>query len=66
MELTEPILADPFGTGTPQLYYKCRMNIGAKETLPTPKERAIVTPVGNEWEWTLWNPETGEYREVDA
>ena len=66
VELTEPLLADPFGTGIPQLYYKCRMNGGAKETLPTPKESAVVAPVGNEWEWTLWNPETGEYREADA
>ena len=66
VELVEPILADPFGTGVPQLYYRCRMNGGAKEVLPTPKEGAVVAPIGNEWEWTLWNPETGEYREMDA
>lgn len=66
LELIEPILVDPFGTGVPQLYYRCRMNGGAKEVLPTPKESAVIAPIGNEWEWTLWNPETGEYREADA
>lgn len=64
VELAEPILADPFGAGTPQLYYKCRAVGGAKDMLPTPKESAVIAPVGNEYEWTLWNPETGEYREM--
>lgn len=66
LELIEPIYVDPFGTGIPQLYYKCRANGGAREVLPNPIEGALVAPVGNEWEWTLWNPQTGEYREVDA
>ena len=61
LELIEPILVDPAGTGV-QLYYICRMNGGAKEVFPS----AVVAPIGNEWEWTLWNPETGEYREMDA
>ena len=62
VELIAPILADPFGMGVPQLYYICRMNGGAEEVFPS----AVVAPIGNEWEWTLWNPETGEYREADA
>ena len=66
VELIEPILVDPFGTGVPQLYYRCRATGGAKEVLSVPKESAVVAPIGNEWEWTLWNPETGEYREADA
>ena len=59
-ELIEPVYQDFFGTGTPQLYYKHNTNSADGFT---PHEG--IEPVGHDWEYILWNPNTGEYRELE-
>ena len=59
-ELIEPVYRDFFGTGAPQLYYSYRTDNGQAFT---PHEG--IEPVGQDWEWILWNPDTGEYRELE-
>ena len=59
-ELIAPVYQDFFGTGTPQLYYSYRTDSGQAFT---PHEG--IEAVGQEWEYVLWNPSTGEYRELD-
>jgi DEAD/DEAH box helicase domain-containing protein len=59
-ELLEPKLADPFGTGTPTLYYSYRVNKGSGFV---PHDQVQAT--GQDWSWIYWNPETGEYQELD-
>ena len=59
-ELIEPAYHDFFGTGEPQLYYKYRRDGGESYT---PHEGIEAT--GQDWEYVLWNPNTGEYRELE-
>ena len=59
-ELIAPVYQDFFGTGTPQLYYSYRTDSGQAFT---PHEG--IEAVGQDWEYVLWNPDTGEYRELD-
>ena len=60
-ELIEPVYRDFFGTGSPQLYYSYRTDSGMAFT---PHEG--IETVGQDWEWVLWNPETGEYRDLET
>jgi DEAD/DEAH box helicase domain-containing protein len=59
-ELLEPKLADPFGTGTPTLFYSYRVNTGSGFI---PHDQVQAT--GQDWSWVYWNPETGEYQDLD-
>jgi DEAD/DEAH box helicase domain-containing protein len=59
-ELLEPKLADPIGTGTPTLFYSYRVNTGSGVI---PHDQVQAT--GQDWSWVYWNPETGEYQELD-
>jgi DEAD/DEAH box helicase domain-containing protein len=59
-ELIEPKLIDPFGTGNNQLFYSYR-NVRAIGYVPHDQ----VQPTSHEWSWTLWNPETNEFQELD-
>jgi len=59
-ELIAPRLDDPFHTGAKQLYYSYQNNRGLGFI---PHEQVQVT--GQGWSWTLWNPETGEYQELE-
>jgi DEAD/DEAH box helicase domain-containing protein len=59
-EIIEPKLADPFNTGLPTLFYSYRLNGGAGFI---PHDQ--VQPTGQEWSWVLWNPDTGEFHELD-
>ena len=60
-ELIEPVYRDFFGNGEPQLYYRYRDDRADRYT---PHEG--VLQVGQDWEWILWNPDTGEYRDLEA
>ena len=59
-ELIEPVYRDFFGTGSPELYYSYRNDNG-----PAFTPHRGIEPVGQDWEWILWNPDTGEYREFE-
>jgi DEAD/DEAH box helicase domain-containing protein len=59
-ELLQPKLADPFGTGTPSLFYSYRVTAGAGFV---PHDQ--VQPTGHDWSWVYWNPETDEYQELE-
>lgn len=59
-ELIAPKLDDMFATGTKQLFYSYKTNRGLGIV---PHEQ--VQPTGQDWSWVLWNPETGEYRELE-
>jgi DEAD/DEAH box helicase domain-containing protein len=59
-ELIEPKFIDPFETGTKQLFYSYKNDRGVGYI---PHNQ--VQPTGQDWSWTLWNPETKEYQELD-
>lgn len=59
-ELLEPKLADPFLTGNSTLFYSYRVSKGAGFV---PHDQ--VQPTGQDWSWVLWNPETGDFQELD-
>lgn len=60
-ELIEPVYRDFFGTGTPQLFYRYYRN--DTDEAFTPHDG--VETVGQDWEYVLWNPDTGEYRDLE-
>lgn len=61
-EIIEPRLADPFQTGTKTLWYvyRYRTNTG---TAFVPHDQVRAT--GQDWSWVLWNPDTGEFQELE-
>ena len=62
-ELLAPEYKDFFGTGSPQLYYviQDRHNYTGKSYQP----HNSVQGIGDNWEWCFWNPESGEYMDVE-
>ena len=62
-EVIEPIYGAPFGTGEPSLNYFCKdpTQYGVKITV----SHESIVPTGNDWEYILWNPDTGEYRDIE-
>ncbi len=59
-KIIEPRLIDPFETGKKQLFYKYETDAGVGSV---PHDQ--IQPTGQEWSWVLWNPETGEFSELD-
>ena len=60
-EIVEPVYRDFFNTGTPVLYYSYQ---DSNANAYTPAD--AVQPVGQDWEWIFWNPDTGEYQELES
>ena len=60
-ELIEPVYRDFFDTGQPELYYSYQTDSGARFT-----PHQGIEAVGQDWEWVLWNPQTGEYRDLET
>ena len=66
VELIEPLYGDFFSTGSPQLYYKFRELRGnTDEPSPVPVAHGQVRPTGSRGGWGLWNPDTGEFKDVE-
>ncbi len=59
--IIEPVYRDFFNTGSSVLYYKYLDE--HTDNSYTPAES--VQELGHEWEWTWWNPETNEFREME-
>lgn len=59
-ELIAPKLLDPLGDGSPSLFYSYKL--GGKQSM-IPHEQ--VHPLGEDWSYVLWSPETNELRELD-
>ena len=61
-EIIEPVYRDFFNTGTPALYYRYldKDNVNAYTPADT------VQAIGHDWEWVFWNPDTGEYRDLEV
>ena len=62
-ELIEPVYKDFFNTGSPQLFYAYRNDRNENGVSYTPHD--ATQPVGDQWEWILWNPETEKYKELE-
>ena len=63
-ELIEPrYIEDPFNPGIRVLYY-IYQDSNSSVTASTPASG--VQPVGHDWEWVWWNPDTGEYRDLEV
>lgn len=58
--IEEPRLVDLTGTGTKSLFYKYETTSGLGMI---PHDQ--VQPTGQEWSWVLWNPITGEIKDLD-
>ena len=64
-ELVEPrYIDDPFNAGTQVLYYSYKDDRNKNGVSFTPADG--VVPSGHDWDWVLWNPGTGEYREMET
>lgn len=62
-EIIEPIFGAPFGEGEPALYYYC--NEPAQRGVKVTVSHESIVSMGNNWEYTLWNPDTGEYKDLE-
>ena len=64
-ELIEPrYIEDPFNPGILKLYYSYKHERDSEGVNSTPADQ--IVPVGQDWEFVLWNPETGEFRDLDT
>ena len=63
-ELVEPKYIDPLNSGTQALYYTYQDSRNQGGVSFTPADG--VVPSGHEWDWVLWNPDTGEYRDMET
>ena len=64
-ELVEPrYIDDPFNPGNLVLYYGYQDPSNPRGNSFTPAE--AVQAFGHDWEWIWWNPDTGEYREMES
>lgn len=59
--IVEPRFADPLETGTKSLFYRYETPTGTG-LMP----HSSVEATGQEWSWVLWNPETGEFKELEV
>jgi len=62
-EIIRPEYDDRFGIGNPQLIYICK-SIAQPSQLEAINHESI-DPFGRNSEMVLWNPDTGEYRELE-
>ena len=64
-ELVEPrYIDDPFNPGSQVLYYSYKDDRNRNGVSYTPADGVVRS--GHDWDWVLWNPDTGEYREMEA
>ena len=62
-EIIEAIHKDFFGTGYKQLFYRYRNPRSDSVDAFAPHDQ--IQPTGHNWSWILWNPDTGEYRDLE-
>lgn len=63
-EIIEPrYIESPLEPGKMVLYYSYRDPVNKGGTSFTPAD--AMEAVGHDWEWVWWNPDTGEYRELE-
>lgn len=63
-EIVEPrYIESPFEPGKMVLYYSYQDPANKGGTSFTPAD--ATEPVGHDWEWVWWNPDTGDYRELE-
>lgn len=63
-EILEPrYIESPLEPGKMVLYYSYRDPVNKGGTSFTPADS--TQPVGHDWEWIWWNPDTGEYRDLE-
>jgi DEAD/DEAH box helicase domain-containing protein len=60
-ELLTPKLIDPLGEGSPSLFYSYRVS-GRQSIVP----HEHIHPLGDDWSYVLWNPETNEICELET
>lgn len=58
VEIIEPEIAD--FDGTPKLFYRYKIAAGGKALAPAD----AIEAVGDEWQFSYWNPRTGEYMDA--
>ena len=63
-QIIEPVYRDFFKTGIPELYYEYQNDINKGGSSFTPAHALQI--VGHDWEWAWWNPDTGEYRDLEV
>ena len=64
-EVVEPrYIDDPFDPGTQVLYYSYQDDRNRSGVSFTPADGIVQS--GHDWEWVLWSPDTGEYREMEV
>ena len=59
-KVVEPRFADPLETGKRSLFYRYETPAGTG-LMP----HSSIEATGHDWSWVLWNPETGEFRELE-
>ncbi len=63
-EIVEPrYIESPLEPGEMALYYSYRDPVNKGGTSFTPADS--MQAAGHDWEWVWWNPDTGEYRELE-
>ena len=63
-EIKEPrYIDDPLNPGNLVLYYSYQDPANRGGVSSTPADS--TQPVGHDWEWIWWNPDTGDYRELE-
>ncbi len=60
-ELVTPRLIDPLGEGSPSVFYSYKVS-GRQSIVPHEQ----IHPLGDDWSYVLWNPETNEIRELET
>ena len=64
-EIIEPrYIESQFEPGKMVLYYSYQDPVNRGGSSFTPE--ASTEPVGHDWGWVWWNPDTGEYRELEV
>ena len=64
-EIVEPFYSDPLNLGTSQLNYICR-DPSQQEDVRSYVSHDTILPSGVERESAIWNPNTGEYRQLGS
>ncbi len=59
-KIIKPELLDPYKTGTKTLVYQYELSKGIGRV---PHDQVLAT--GQDWSWVLWNPDSGDIKELD-